>query len=103
MQYSYTYTTHAAGTPASPAPGHGHLPKHNAAHFTSEGMLDGQDRPGSGPPVKSRLLDEHGQPEVLHEVPDEDGLVIYFCASDGEKIPIEIAHDCTVSELRVRI
>ena len=30
-------------------------------------------------------------------------MVLYFCSCDGEKIPIEVASSCTVTQLRALI
>ena len=34
-------------------------------------------------------------------VEENENIILYFCALDGEKVPVEIASNATVTQLRV--
>ena len=55
----------------------------------------------------------HGSPSIDSTMPanggdlnddhEDDVIVLYFCSSDGEKVPIEMPCSGTVAQLRVRV
>ena len=51
--------------------------------------------------VNHRFSSSNSEVNMQTFVEENENIILYFCALDGEKVPVEIANNATVTQLRV--